>query len=142
MRVILLQVFKYLAIPSSLCYNVISYPQSLMETTFEENTQAQMRKGTLEFCILLIIARGKVYASEILNQLTEAELLVVEGTLYPLLARLRTGGLVSYEWVESSGGPPRKYYSLTDEGKATLEHLTLSWKKMYRSINTLLKNTS
>ena len=81
-----------------------------------ENTQVQMRKGILEFCILHIISRGEVYASDMLEELTSAKIMVVEGTLYPLLTRLRKAGLVEYKWVESVSGPPRKYYTITDEG--------------------------
>ena len=79
-----------------------------------ENTQAQMRKGILEFCILLVISRGKVYCSDILSELRDADLLVVEGTVYPLLTRLKNSGLLSYDWEESPSGPPRKYYRLTE----------------------------
>nr|MDQ3395091.1 PadR family transcriptional regulator [Bacteroidota bacterium] len=79
-----------------------------------ENTQVQMRKGILEFCILHIISRGEVYASDMLLELTSAKIMVVEGTLYPLLTRLRKAELVNYRWEESTSGPPRKYYKLTD----------------------------
>ncbi len=105
-----------------------------------ENNKAQMRKGTLEFCILLIIGRGEVYATDILNQLKEADLIVVEGTLYPLLSRLKTTGLLSYKWNESDSGPPRKYYSLTDKGKETLKNLTDNWENLNKSINQLIKS--
>ena len=77
-----------------------------------ENTQVQMRKGILEYCILQIVSRGEVYASDMLEELTSAKIMVVEGTLYPLLSRLRKAGLVEYKWVESKSGPPRKYYKL------------------------------
>src|SRR6478735_8861474 len=90
-----------------------------------ENTQVQMRKGILEFCILEIIARGEVYASDMLEELTAAKMIVVEGTLYPLLTRLKNAGLLDYAWVESSAGPPRKYYKLTESGQSFLE-LTLT----------------
>lgn len=92
-----------------------------------ENTQVQMRKGILEFCILHIISRGEVYASDMLEELTSARIIVVEGTLYPLLTRLRKAGLVEYKWVESTSGPPRKYYKLTDEGQTFLTHLDKTW---------------
>jgi PadR family transcriptional regulator PadR len=82
-----------------------------------ENTKVQMRKGILEFCILGIISRGEVYASDILDALKNANMLVVEGTVYPLLTRLKNAGLLTYEWKESSSGPPRKYFTLTQEGK-------------------------
>ncbi|MES2622998.1 MAG: PadR family transcriptional regulator [Patescibacteria group bacterium] len=104
-----------------------------------ENTKAQMRKGTLEFCILLIIARGRVYASEILSELKDADLLVVEGTLYPLLSRLRTAGLLTHTWEESRSGPPRKYYTLTTEGKDNLHELKATWKTLSSSITSLTK---
>lgn len=104
-----------------------------------ENTKAQMRKGILEFCILLIISRGEVYASDILNELKDADLIVVEGTLYPLLSRLRTSNLLKYSWVESKSGPPRKYYELTSEGKETLSKLKTTWEKLSKSINSLSK---
>ncbi len=97
------------------------------------NTQVQMRKGILEFCILHIISRGEVYASDMLEELTEAKLIVVEGTLYPLLNRLRTAALVSYKWVESESGPPRKYYSITAEGSAFLDQLESTWDELVRS---------
>lgn len=105
-----------------------------------ENTKAQMRKGTLEFAILLIIARGNVYAGEILEKLKKADLLVVEGTLYPLLNRLKREELLDYTWQESPAGPPRKYYSLTKDGKKMIESLTDTWKSLSSSIHSLIKN--
>ena len=104
-----------------------------------ENTQAQMRKGILEFCILLIISQGKVYCSDILAELKQADLLVVEGTVYPMLTRLKNSGLLSYDWEESPSGPPRKYYSLTIKGKETLKQLTKTWSALNKSINSLVK---
>lgn len=98
-----------------------------------ENTQIQMRKGILEYCILKIISRGEVYASDMLGELTSARIMVVEGTLYPLLTRLRKANLVGYKWVESSAGPPRKYYTLTDDGKDFLKHLEVTWKELVNS---------
>ncbi|MBD8488116.1 PadR family transcriptional regulator [Echinicola sp. CAU 1574] len=97
------------------------------------NTQVQMRKGILEFCILHIIARGEVYASDMIEELTEAKLIVVEGTLYPLLNRLKTAALVSYKWVESESGPPRKYYSITQEGSEFLNKLNGTWDDLVKS---------
>lgn len=105
-----------------------------------ENTQAQMRKGTLEFIILLIISREPVYASDIIKVLKEAKLLVVEGTLYPLLSRLKNSELLDYSWQESKSGPPRKYYTLTDKGQETLKQLTTTWENLNNSINSLIKN--
>ncbi len=102
------------------------------------NTKAQMRKGILEFCILLIIRDGEVYASDILEKLKAADLLVVEGTLYPLLSRLKNAELLSYEWRESKSGPPRKYYLLTKKGKDALKELVTTWKSLSDSISSLL----
>lgn len=98
-----------------------------------ENTQIQMRKGILEFCILHIISSGEVYASNMLRELTSAKMIVVEGTLYPLLTRLKNAGLLEYKWVESKEGPPRKYYKLTDEGHEFLKGLTNTWDELVRS---------
>ena len=103
-----------------------------------ENTQVQMRKGILEFCILEIIARGEVYASDMLEELTAAKMIVVEGTLYPLLTRLKNAGLLEYAWVESSAGPPRKYYKLTDPGKDFLELLRTTWREMVASTEFII----
>ncbi|MBX4197748.1 PadR family transcriptional regulator [Candidatus Parcubacteria bacterium] len=104
-----------------------------------ENSKAQMRKGILEFCILLIIARGRVYASEILTELHKADLIVVEGTLYPLLSRLKTGGYLSHTWEESKSGPPRKYYTLTEKGEEFLKELKETWGNLSQSIKSLMK---
>jgi len=98
-----------------------------------ENTQVQMRKGILEYCILHIISRGEVYASDMIDELTEAKMIVVEGTLYPLLTRLKNAGLLEYKWVESKSGPPRKYYTLTDEGTNFLTGLTETWNDLVQS---------
>ena len=103
-----------------------------------ENTQVQMRKGILEFCILNIISRGEVYASDMLEELTSAKIMVVEGTLYPLLTRLRKAGLVDYKWVESTSGPPRKYYKLTDDGKNFLSKLDATWGELMNSTNEII----
>ncbi|MFA5134405.1 MAG: PadR family transcriptional regulator [Patescibacteria group bacterium] len=103
-----------------------------------ENTRAQMRKGILEFCILLVISAGKIYASDILKQLERADLIVVEGTLYPLLSRLKNTGLLEYTWEESKSGPPRKYYILTKKGKETVKQLSHTWGKFNQSINSLI----
>jgi PadR family transcriptional regulator PadR len=103
------------------------------------NTQIQMRKGLLEFCILHIISRGEVYTSDLIDELTQAQMIVVEGTLYPLLNRLKSAELVTYRWVESEAGPPRKYYSITDEGKKFLETLSETWNAL---VNSTLQITS
>jgi PadR family transcriptional regulator, regulatory protein PadR len=102
-----------------------------------ENTQIQMRKGILEFCILHIISRGEVYASNMINELTSAKMIVVEGTLYPLLTRLKNAGLLEYKWVESKGGPPRKYYKLTDKGTEFLKGLSDTWSDLVNSTETV-----
>ncbi len=102
-----------------------------------ENAQVQMRKGILEFCILHIIARGEVYASNMLDELTSSNIMVVEGTLYPLLTRLKNSGLLDYKWVESTSGPPRKYYVLTDTGREFLEELQQTWEELSASVNKI-----
>ena len=106
-----------------------------------ENTQIQMRKGVLEFCILNIISRGAVYASEMIDELTKAKIMVVEGTLYPLLTRLRKADLVDYQWIESESGPPRKYYTLTDKGEDFLLGLTETWLELTGSTKRILANS-
>ena len=104
-----------------------------------DKTNAQMRKGVLELCVLSVISDQEVYTSDILLSLKEAQLLVVEGTVYPLLTRLKNDGVLKYRWEESSSGPPRKYYSLTDPGKETLKSLAVTWKQLTDSVNQLLK---
>ena len=99
-----------------------------------ENTQVQMRKGILEYCVLEIIARGEAYASDMLIELTAAKMLVVEGTLYPLLTRLKNAGIIEYNWKESQAGPPRKYYKLTDTGTTFLSQLRNTWIELVASI--------
>jgi len=101
-----------------------------------ENTQTQMRKGVLEYCILSTIAKGEIYASDIIAELKKAQLLVVEGTLYPLLTRLKNNGLLSYNWVESTSGPPRKYYVLSEEGIKVLEQLDKTWHELAFAVQT------
>ena len=96
-----------------------------------------MRKGLLEFCILSIISRSEAYASDILETLKNAELLVVEGTLYPLLTRMKNEGLLSYRWQESTGGPPRKYYTLTPEGEQLLAQLNEEWQSICQAVNQI-----
>jgi PadR family transcriptional regulator PadR len=102
-----------------------------------ENTQVQMRKGILEYCILSIISHGEIYASDILNELRNAKLLVVEGTLYPLLTRLKNNGLLSYKWLESTSGPPRKYYQLTLEGEMVLKELEKTWEELNYAVTSV-----
>jgi PadR family transcriptional regulator PadR len=107
-----------------------------------ENTQTQMRKGILEYCVLLIISRGEIYASDIIAELKSAKLLVVEGTLYPLLTRLKNNGLLNYNWVESTSGPPRKYYTLTPEGTSILVQLDGTWQELSFAINQSKNQTN
>lgn len=103
------------------------------------NTKAQMRKGILEFCILLIVSEQKTYSHDILKELRKADLIVVEGTLYPILNRLKNAGLLTYDWTESKDGPPRKYYSITPDGQRFLDQLAETWKALDKSINSLMK---
>jgi PadR family transcriptional regulator PadR len=102
-----------------------------------ENTKAQMRKGILEYCILSILSRNSCYASDIIKELKEAKVIVVEGTLYPLLTRQKNAGLLSYRWEESQQGPPRKYYELTPAGKEYLKDLDNSWEELVESVNLI-----
>ena len=102
-----------------------------------ENVKSQMRKGILEYCILLIIARESAYANDIIRLLQEAHLIVVEGTLYPLLTRLKNMDLLNYQWMESPQGPPRKYYTLTKKGKVFLNELGTAWSEIENTINHL-----
>jgi PadR family transcriptional regulator PadR len=106
-----------------------------------ENAKVQMRKGILEFCILHIISRGEVYASDMLEELTSAKIMVVEGTLYPLLTRLKNSGLLDYKWVESASGPPRKYYVLTDMGRSFLVQFEETWSDLQTSVNQIVKDS-
>ena len=105
--------------------------------TSSENVRSQMRKGVLEYCILSILSQREGYASNILDELKAANMLVVEGTLYPLLIRQKNQGLLSYRWEESTQGPPRKYYVITDKGRAQLAEMDAAWKDLVDSINTL-----
>lgn len=104
-----------------------------------ENTKAQMRKGILEYCILSVLSRNSCYASDIIKELKEAKVIVVEGTLYPLLTRQKNAGLLSYRWEESQQGPPRKYYELTSEGREYLTDLDNSWDELVKSVNLIRK---
>lgn len=106
-----------------------------------ENAKAQMRKGILEMCILGIIRKTEAYPSDIISQLKDAELIIVEGTLYPLLTRLKNAGLLDYHWKESTSGPPRKYYSITEKGEIFLNDLTENWSKLVKAVTLSLKNT-
>lgn len=102
-----------------------------------DNVKSQMRKGMLEYCILLLLHRAPSYSSDIIANLKEAKLIVVEGTLYPLLTRLKNDELLSYEWVESTQGPPRKYYTLTPKGEAFLDELDSAWSELAETVNHL-----
>jgi len=104
-----------------------------------ENTKAQMRKGILEYCILSVLSKDSCYASDIIKELKEVKVIVVEGTLYPLLTRLKNSGLLSYRWEESQQGPPRKYYELTAEGREYLKDLDGSWDELVASVNLIRK---
>ena len=99
-----------------------------------ENTKAQMRKGVLEYCILSILKDGEAYTSDILETLKDAKMLVVEGTIYPLLTRLKNAGLLAYRWEESTSGPPRKYYALTETGKLFLKELNTTWSELQQAV--------
>lgn len=104
-----------------------------------ENTKAQMRKGVLEFCILSILADGDAYPTEIIERMKKAKLVVVEGTLYPLLTRLKNMDLLSYRWEESTSGPPRKYYRLTETGERFLRELESTWDELVRSVDEVTR---
>ncbi|MFW5851435.1 MAG: PadR family transcriptional regulator [Bacteroidota bacterium] len=105
-----------------------------------ENSQAQMKKGILELCILTIAAHTDVYASDILREMKERKLIIVEGTLYPLLTRLKNEGLLSYRWEESQSGPPRKYYVITETGKLYQKSMLSAWKNMKKSVDEITQN--
>jgi len=109
-----------------------------------ENTKAQMRKGVLEYCILSILRDQDAYVAEILDTLKDAKMLVVEGTIYPLLTRLKNAGLLNYRWEESTSGPPRKYYGLTETGKLFLKELNTTWNNLQNAVSlvTRQKNTT
>lgn len=104
------------------------------------NTKAQMRKGILEYCILLLLEKNNLYTSGIIGKLKESKLIVVEGTLYPLLTRLKNTGYLGYRWEESTQGPPRKYYELTKDGRNFLNELDLSWHELVESVKKLNSN--
>lgn len=99
-----------------------------------------MRKGVLELCVLSVIADREVYTSDILSTLKEAKMIVVEGTIYPLLTRMKNDGILKYRWEESTSGPPRKYFSLTDVGRKVLLELTSQWEALTQTVNTILKD--
>ena len=102
-----------------------------------DNIKSQMRKGYLEYCILLILKKRSAYASDIIAELKEAKLIVVEGTLYPLLTRLKNGELLDYRWEESTQGPPRKYYEMTEKGRSFLDELETAWDEINQVVNKI-----
>jgi PadR family transcriptional regulator PadR len=102
-----------------------------------ENTKAQMRKGILEYCILSILCKKDAYASDIIQKLKEGKMIVVEGTLYPLLTRLKNAELLTYRWEESNQGPPRKYYSIAPKGSEFLKELDNSWNELVEAVNSI-----
>lgn len=106
-----------------------------------DNLKSQMRKGMLEFCVLLLLSRRDAYASEIITEMKEAHLIVMEGTLYPLLTRLKNDGLLAYRWEESTSGPPRKYYTITPDGTEFLEQLKNSWEEMSLTVTHLINKS-
>jgi len=107
-----------------------------------ENTKAQMRKGVLEFCILSILKKGEAYPSDIIEQLKKSKMIVVEGTIYPLLTRLKNGEILEYRWEESKSGPPRKYYSLSRKGENLLIGLEETWNELVQAVKLTTKKTS
>ncbi len=113
-----------------------------MKTDNLETTRTQMRRGVLELCILSIIAEGEAYPSDIISRLKEAELIIVEGTLYPLLARLKNADLLQYSWRESKSGPPRKYFALTDKGRIFLKELLDNWNQLVQAVDHTTKNVA
>ncbi len=107
-----------------------------------DNTQSQMRKGVLEFCILSIIKQGEAYPSDIIEKMKEAKLDILEGTLYPLLTRLKNAELLTYRWVESSSGPPRKYFSMTEKGDGFYRELEATWNELANAVHQLTQNNT
>ncbi len=108
----------------------------------EENINVQMRKGVLEFCILTIVYEKDAYTSDLIERLKSAHLIVVEGTLYPLLTRLKNQGYLSYYWEESKSGPPRKYFKITEAGSQFLKELRENWIDFVNSVNSIIKNNN
>lgn len=104
-----------------------------------ENIKSQMRKGVLEYCILSILSKKEAYASSMLEELKVADMLVVEGTIYPMLIRQKNQGLLTYRWEESPQGPPRKYYSITDKGREVLAQMDAEWTDIVKTIETIKK---
>jgi PadR family transcriptional regulator PadR len=109
----------------------------IVESINTDNIKAQMRKGILEYCILSILSKNDAYATSIINELKDARMIVVEGTLYPLLTRQKNQGLLNYRWEESPQGPPRKYYSLTEKGRQLLQELDAAWTEIVNTVKQL-----
>lgn len=107
-----------------------------------DNAKAQMRKGVLELCILALLQDGPAYVSDLLERLKQSKIIVVEGTLYPLLTRLKNAGVLTYKWEESKSGPPRKYYQLTDLGRKSYQELRGSWNELVQSVEQTLQSTA
>lgn len=121
--------------------NIIIVKLQSMATNID-NLKSQMRKGMLEFCVLLLLSRNDAYVSEIIAKMKAAHLIVVEGTLYPLLTRLKNDGLLSYRWQESTSGPPRKYYAITPLGSQFLAELHNSWNEISQTVNHIINENS
>ena len=102
-----------------------------------DNTASQMRKGVLEFCILSIIKLGEAYPSDIIDKMKAANLNILEGTLYPLLTRLKNADFLTYRWVESNSGPPRKYFILTDKGAEFYKELETTWMELANAVDEI-----
>lgn len=113
-----------------------------MDNSITENNKTQMRRGVLEYSILLILAAGDEYASSIIQKLKDVNIIVAEGTTYPLLIRLKKLGLLNYRWEESTQGPPRKYYMITDLGREQLAELDNAWDELAKGIDTIRKNNA
>ncbi len=122
-------------------YCIVLYFLNLCDMNLD-NSKAQMRKGILEYCILSIVSKREMYASDIIEQLKNAKLIVVEGTMYPLLTRLKNDGLLSYQWVESKSGPPRKYFRLTEVGEQCLKELQTTWEELVYAVHQSTTHTT
>ncbi|MCQ2350507.1 MAG: PadR family transcriptional regulator [Paludibacteraceae bacterium] len=109
----------------------------MIEQALIENMSSQMRKGILEYSVLLLIKRKASYTTDIIEELKKAQLIVVEGTLYPLLSRLKNNGILTYEWVESTQGPPRKYYKLTEDGEKLLAEMETTWSAISQTVGQI-----
>lgn len=105
-----------------------------------DNIKSQMRKGVLDYCILIMLSKQSAYTSDIIKNLKAVKLIVVEGTLYPLLTRLKNAELLTYRWEESTQGPPRKYYEITSKGNRLLKELDHNWEELQESILAIKTN--